>query len=93
MTSDAMLTTSTLRPLSFRGSVGCVSGSGDCVSANGVSGSSSIGKTLISNVFIQIGPMNSLSVANPSPVVSLLGPAVNKPRIPRQRHGNGATVA
>ena len=37
--------------------------------------------------------MNSLSVSNPAPVVSLFGRAVLKARIPGQRHRNRATIA
>src|SRR5205807_8299477 len=33
---------------------------------------------LDANVFIEIGPVNSLSISNPSPLISLLGSAVNK---------------
>jgi hypothetical protein len=47
---------------------------------------------LDANVFVQIGPMNSLSGADPSEIVSLIGRAMLKARIPSQRNSYGTAI-
>jgi hypothetical protein len=47
---------------------------------------------LNANVFVQIGPMNSLSVSDPSEIVSLTGRAMLEAGIPSQRNSYGTAI-
>lgn len=55
-------------------------------------GTSSSEKTLDTDVFVQIGPVNALAFADQPPVSPVGVATMCKPWIPRQRNGDGAPI-